>query len=143
VGAASVDRDAVAAAVDKYLAKRGIATGGPKAAASAPAVTASTVSNVSAQVVDRFLAARKTSAPTGGSCGCVSRCPVNEAAGAAQSEPKPAAPAITVVDFVSEQDVRAALAASRKIYIGPKTIVTPSARDMAAAHDILVVATRS
>jgi acetaldehyde dehydrogenase (acetylating) len=144
VGAASVDRDAVAAAVDKYLAKRGIATGAPKAAAApAPAVTASTVSNVSAQVVDRFLAARKTSAPTGGSCGCVSRCPVNEAAGAAQSEPKPAAPAITVVDFVSEQDVRAALAASRKIYIGPKTIVTPSARDMAAAHDILVVATRS
>lgn len=143
-GAASLDGDAVAAAVDKYLAARGITTGAPKAAAApAPAVTASTVSSISAQVVDRFLAARKSSAPAGSSCGCAPTCPVNEPAGAAPSEPKPAAPSITIVDFVSEQDVRAALAASRKIYIGPKTIVTPSARDMAAAHDILVVATRS
>jgi len=146
VGAASVDRDAVAAAVDKYLAKRGIATGAPKAAAApAPVVTASTVSNVSAQVVDRFLAARKSSAPSSGSCGCAPKCPLNEPAAAGQSatEPKPAAPAITIAEFVSEQDVRDAMAASRKIYIGPKTIVTPSARDMAAAHDILVVAARS
>jgi hypothetical protein len=35
------------------------------------------------------------------------------------------------------------LEGGRKIYIGPKTIVTPSARDMAAAHDMLVVAERA
>jgi hypothetical protein len=29
---------------------------------------------------------------------------------------------------------------NRKIFIGPKTIVTPSARDLAAPSDILVVA---
>jgi hypothetical protein len=44
------------------------------------------------------------------------------------------------VDFVCEADVRQAVKEGRKIYIGPKTIVTPSARDAAAASDILVLA---
>jgi acetaldehyde dehydrogenase (acetylating) len=144
---ASVDRDAIVAAVDKYLAKRGIATGA-STPVPAPVVAASTVSNVSAQVVDRFLAARKPSLSSGASCGCVSSCPLTEPAAEAKpaaqaAESKPAAPAVVIADFVCEQDVRAALDGSRKIYIGPKTIVTPSARDMAAAHDILVVAARS
>jgi len=38
--------------------------------------------------------------------------------------------------------VRNAIKQSRKIYIGPKTIVTPSARDLAAPNDILVLAQR-
>jgi len=44
------------------------------------------------------------------------------------------------VDFVCEADVRNALKEKRKIYIGPKTIVTASARDLAAPSDILVLA---
>jgi len=44
------------------------------------------------------------------------------------------------VDFVCENDVREAIRAKRKIYIGPKTIVTPSARDLAGPDDILVKA---
>jgi len=44
------------------------------------------------------------------------------------------------VDFVCEQDVRAAIREKRKIYIGLKTIVTPSARDLASPSDILVLA---
>jgi ethanolamine utilization cobalamin adenosyltransferase len=44
------------------------------------------------------------------------------------------------VDFVCEDDVRVAIKNSRKIHIGPKTIVTPSARDLAAPSDILVLA---
>ena len=46
------------------------------------------------------------------------------------------------MDFVCEDDVRAAVAGARKIYIGPKTIVTPSARDLASRGDILVMAQR-
>jgi hypothetical protein len=46
------------------------------------------------------------------------------------------------VDFVCEADVRDAIRQNRKIYIGPRTIVTPSARDLAAANDILVLAQR-
>jgi hypothetical protein len=43
------------------------------------------------------------------------------------------------VDFVCEADVRQAMKENRKIYIGPKTIVTPSARDLAGPSDILVL----
>jgi acetaldehyde dehydrogenase (acetylating) len=54
--------------------------------------------------------------------------------------PAPAPPKPQIVDFVCEEDVRNAIKQSRKIYIGPKTIVTPSARDLAAPSDILVLA---
>jgi hypothetical protein len=44
------------------------------------------------------------------------------------------------VDFVCEADVRDAIRDKRKIWIGPKTIVTPSARDLAGPSEILVPA---
>ena len=56
------------------------------------------------------------------------------------SQPNAAPPAPKPVDFVCEDDVRAAIREKRKIYIGPKTIVTPSARDLAGPSDILVLA---
>lgn len=46
---------------------------------------------------------------------------------------------IDVSAFVSETDVRRAVNKSQKIFIGPKTIVTPSARDVAGADEVLVV----
>ncbi len=132
---AGVERADIAAAVDQYLAKRGILAGAAKPAA----VVASAPSGVAEQVVDRFLAARKASAPAASSCAC----PTPAQGSEPPAESKPTSPVITIAEFVCEQDVRDALAASRKIYIGPKTIVTPAARDLAAAHDILVVASRS
>ena len=36
--------------------------------------------------------------------------------------------------------MRDAIREKRKIYIGPKTIVTPSARDLAGPSDVLVLA---
>jgi hypothetical protein len=44
------------------------------------------------------------------------------------------------VEFVCEADVKLAIREKRKIHIGPKTIVTPSARDLAGPGDILVLA---
>jgi hypothetical protein len=44
-----------------------------------------------------------------------------------------------VLSFVSENDVRRAITRSEKIMIGPKTIVTPSARDLASGHDGVLV----
>ena len=44
------------------------------------------------------------------------------------------------MEFVCEADVRQAIKENRKIYIGPKTIVTPAARDLANPDDILVLA---
>jgi ethanolamine utilization cobalamin adenosyltransferase len=43
------------------------------------------------------------------------------------------------VDFVCEADVKLAIREKRKIHIGPKTIVTPSARDLAGPDDTLVL----
>jgi acetaldehyde dehydrogenase (acetylating) len=42
-------------------------------------------------------------------------------------------------DFVSEAEIRAAVRSKQKILVGPKTIVTPAARDLAAEYDVLVV----
>ena len=43
---------------------------------------------------------------------------------------------VTPVDFVSEDDVRRALAEGAKIYISKKTIVTPSARDLGTEKEV-------
>ena len=43
---------------------------------------------------------------------------------------------ITPVDFVSEDDVRRALANGHKIYISKKTILTPSARDLGEEKEV-------
>jgi hypothetical protein len=40
------------------------------------------------------------------------------------------------VDFVSETDVRDAIAKGKKIYITAKTILTPSARDLGEEKDV-------
>jgi hypothetical protein len=50
-----------------------------------------------------------------------------------------AGPPAKAVEFVCEADVRKAIQEGRKIYVGPKTIVTPSARDLASPGDILVL----
>ena len=96
------DRQTVVAAVERYLAKRGVSQPQP----------------LTTSVVDRFLATKRGGAP-------IPEAPV----------PDP----VTIADFVCEDDVRQAVAQSKKIYIGPDTIVTPSARDLALRHDTLVV----
>lgn len=128
--AAKLDRQTIAAAVEKYLAQRGISV--------APSAAPSTKS-VAAQVVDRFLSSRRASPPP--SCPATCPCVQGEKAPPAPP-PQPPAPEIVIVDFVSEADVRSALQQSKKIYIGPKTIVTPAARDLGEQHDILVMAKR-
>jgi acetaldehyde dehydrogenase (acetylating) len=126
VSPASIDRQAVAAAVEKYLAQKGSATPAARPAGDV------------AGVVDRFLAARRTSGASVPGPACTS------CSQPAAPEAKPAVPAppVTVVDFVAESDVRDAIRQDRKIYIGPKTIVTPAAREAAAPGDILVLAQR-
>jgi acetaldehyde dehydrogenase (acetylating) len=86
-------------------------------------------------VVARFLAsqgARPEAAPAG------ARAP-GPAAERASSGPLSPASSPKVVDFVCENDVRAALNAQGKIHIGPRTIVTPSARDLAAGTDVFII----
>lgn len=109
-GPARPDRDVIIAAVEKYLAEHGITL--PRPGPERPAGAPSP-------------------APA---CRC-------SPPAAPAEPPTPAAPPLPpVADFVCEADVRAAIEGKRKIHIGPKTIVTPSARDLAARGDILVLA---
>lgn len=141
-----ITRQNVVSAVEKYLAQRGLHSAAPSPSPAPPPVAAAVIPkpapHVSALVVDRFLQSRHTATPTPASaptCGCST----NPKPSQPPETPKEQAPPITVVDFVCESDVRTAIRDSRKIYIGPKTIVTPAARELAAAKDTLVVAQRS
>ncbi|MBI4889947.1 MAG: aldehyde dehydrogenase family protein [Acidobacteria bacterium] len=127
-GGAVIDKAALIAAVERYLAQKGIAVGG--------------------KTVEAAVAAALPAAPAAApSCGCSA----NKAAGTAPAPtpapvPAPApsipAPKIQIVDFVCEADVREALSRKKKIFIGPKTIVTPAARDAASQEEVLVMAER-
>lgn len=115
--ATNVDKQMVSTAVERYLAQRGV-----------PVLKkADVAADVIADVVDQFLNAKRTPTP---------------AAVVEPIAPSAAAP-VVIVDFVCENDVQTAIRKSQKIYIGPKTIVTPSARDLAAQHDTLVHAKRT
>jgi acetaldehyde dehydrogenase (acetylating) len=125
------DKTTVVAAVERYLASRGLST----AMTSGPTAPVSVT-----EVVDRFLNARKTS-----SAPATARAVQPSEPASGQREEIAPAPEtkIGIADFVCEADVRSAIQKGQKIYIGPKTIVTPSARDAAGPHDTLVLAKRS
>ncbi len=132
--APQLDRSSIAAAVEAYLRERGF---GPQPVSSAPA-------GIAAEVVERFLTSRRLApaACPGSGCSCPAKPNAPAPAPAPAFEPAPPAPQIAISDFVCENDVRAAIQQSRKIYIGPRTIVTPAARELAGQHDVLVVAQR-
>jgi acetaldehyde dehydrogenase (acetylating) len=59
----------------------------------------------------------------------------------ADTVPKPRTPEPqTVAEFVCEEDVRAALTAGRKLVVGERTIITPSARDFGESTRVFVQA---
>jgi len=123
----------------------------PQPSRPAPAVTASPSRPAStpkvsreeiAAIVDRFLANREPEA-------AASPLPSPTPAETAAPPPRPiqaSAPASSssngrkAADFVSEDDVKRALQKGEKIYVGPKTIITPSARDIGEPAEIFAKA---
>jgi hypothetical protein len=94
-----------------------------------------------------------TSPPAGGAPTAPDRparadAPAADPAAAVPSHPPPAAAASVetaepveareTVDFVCEDDVRQAVEAGRRIPVNDRTIITPSARDLAGRHRIFV-----
>ncbi len=72
--------------------------------------------------IDRFLSSRGFGYPA-----------------ARDPRPEPSSPPPeAAVDFVAEEDVRAAMKAGRKLRIDEKTIITPSARDLGEAQKVFV-----
>ena len=107
-------------AVERYLSKRGLGSG------TAPAAADNTVTSV----VDRFLAG-KTTPPAAPQPAPVIPSPP-------APPPAPPAPKVTVSPFVCEDDVRRARLKGEKIYVNASTIITPAARDIGQADEILV-----
>ncbi len=119
----------------------------PRPAASRPTAVSST-SGVAATpkvsreeiaaIVDRFLANRQPepapplSAPPPRTESSVR----SENGGSAGADSKSSTDGRKPADFVSEDDVRRAIQKGEKIYIGAKTIITPSARDIGEPAEI-------
>jgi acetaldehyde dehydrogenase (acetylating) len=59
----------------------------------------------------------------------------------ASAKKEPAPPPPEVAAFVSENDVRMAITRGQRIFVGPKTILTPSARDLASEHEGILIET--
>jgi acetaldehyde dehydrogenase (acetylating) len=138
--AASVpDRPTIARIVENVFSARGIPRGG--AAKENPPRPKASPAEVAAQVVAEHVGPPRSESAAA-NAGATQRPEPKPAAPSSTSstaEAKPAAPKIKVAEFVSENDIRMALARNEKIFIGPKTIVTPSARDLGDSHEILIL----
>jgi len=141
-GPAELDRARIAKVVEHALGERGIARGqgivpaapntDPPSLASRPPIStpAEIASEIAGRIFRSDLGAKPAAPPQ-------TSLPVKPAA--EPVAPKPSQPpAIQVSPFVSENDVRRAITRGEKIFIGPKTILTPSARDLGFEHDVFV-----
>ena len=152
--AGGVDRAAIAREVENVLASQGIARGSgsskslPEPAAAPVAKELATPSSIASEIADRFFgSSAKTKAgaednPSPTSSGTArkteSSVPSVPVFDAGEKPDPPAKTAIEIQVFVSENDVRRAMTRSEKIFIGRKTILTPSARDLGLEHEVFV-----
>jgi len=90
-----------------------------------------------ARLVQRLVKARSPNPPSN-PAPANSAPPVPAAAVDAASYRSGSATAMRPVDFVSEEDVRGAIKKGDKIPIGPRTIITPSARDLGEPNEVFV-----
>jgi acetaldehyde dehydrogenase (acetylating) len=138
-------------------------TSTPAAAPVSPSASAGRSSVIDraeiARIVDRFLTSHGKvpgssagSAPDASSCGSVvpaqppspahaigkptSASPAAEASNPPASSSASAPPKPKPVDFVCEDDVRRALTKGEKIFVGPRTIITPAARDLGESREV-------
>ena len=105
----------------------------PASSAAANIPDRATIAHAVEHVMAHLGIARGAAASSGGKAAgppaAVAKAPTAKAIPAGQS----------VSPFVTEGDVRRAVTRGEKIFIGPKTILTPSARDVAGSEDVLVV----
>jgi acetaldehyde dehydrogenase (acetylating) len=112
VSGAKINRQEIAAIVDRFLAGKGVEGVPSPSPLPKPPAVAEAGSMYTAPPAPANTSADRQAAPP--------------------SQPKPAASSNgkKAVDFVSEDDVRRAIQSGEKIYVSAKTIITPSARDI-------------
>ena len=122
-------------------ASRFEAAGAAAPAAAARAESRGIPADALTRRIDTFLASRgyrtdQTENPKG----------ADRTAGSSPAAPPAASPAAapapheTPLDFVCEEDVRAAVSRGRKLLVTERAIITPAARDLAETHGVLTVA---
>ena len=122
-GGAKIDREEIAAIVDRFLAgRRPVAT---EESRPSPAPVESEAGSMYSQPAPA--AEPKVARPVNGGAS-------QPASGGATSDS--ARNGRAAVDFVSEDDVRRAIQKGEKIYISSKTIITPAARDIGEPAEV-------
>jgi hypothetical protein len=133
----------IARVVEHVMVEHGIARGsapavGESAKPATEQASASVISSPAAEIVARVFTERSAAASPGPE---PASAPAGVSPAQSSANPKPASPEVQVSPFVSENDVRMAITHQHKIFIGPKTILTPSARDLGLEHEIFVETT--
>jgi acetaldehyde dehydrogenase (acetylating) len=113
-GGSVIDRAEIARIVDRFLSSHGKAPGAAAGATPGPC-----------------LASSQASDPAPGQIRGVDPVSAAWTPPSASSAPAAARP----VDFVCEEDVRRALTKGEKIVVGPRTIITPAARDLGESRE--------
>ena len=137
------DRTAIAHVVEHVMASHGIARGSGATKSAPVAKELPSPSAVAAEIAGRLFGssgrpkpdAVANFSPASSSSSNVE--PSTPSAPPPKSETPPK-PAVEISPFVSENDVRRAMTRSEKIFIGPKTILTPSARDLGMEHEVFI-----
>jgi acetaldehyde dehydrogenase (acetylating) len=123
------------------------APGRPHAEVASASSTAASDREIISRVVAKLLAGRRQAAgsparasapnaPAAGASG-PSEATGSESPASANQSSNP--PSLRPQEFVSESDVRLAITQGRKIVIGPRTIITPAAKDMGEASGVFVM----
>jgi acetaldehyde dehydrogenase (acetylating) len=123
--------DTLRTRIDSFLASRGFTQGG----AATPASPSAPVTPAAAPAPSAPPAADK---PAAAPVAAAASTPPPAAAAPAPAVESPQTPA----EFVCEDDVRQAMKANKKILLGERTIVTPSARDVGEQYHVFVTSLR-
>jgi hypothetical protein len=136
-----------AVAAQTVVMPPGPVAGRPAPLSPPPSATPRVSREEIAAIVDRFLANRPADAPLPPPPAQTTDYapPRSGDGGASRATTPPAGPSANghraaAADFVSEDDVRRAIQKGEKIYVGPKTIITPSARDMGNPAEVFAKA---
>jgi len=137
------DRATIAHVVEHVMASHGIARGSGATKSAPVAKELPSPSAVAAEIAGRLFGssgrpkpdAVANFSPASSSSSNVEPSTPSTPPPKSEAPPKPA---VEISPFVSENDVRRAMTRSEKIFIGPKTILTPSARDLGMEHEVFI-----
>jgi acetaldehyde dehydrogenase (acetylating) len=122
--AATVDRAAIAALVDRFLSERQVRQPEPASTPQARSPQTPLSPPTPEQRSSQWAAGSQAGLP--------------EPPQSQRASSNPAATNGRVYDFVCEEDVRRAIAAREKIHVNSKTIITPAARDLGEEREVFV-----